>query len=156
MKEVAPSLREEISNLINKMGYEHVGSEWTSQDSHKVLRIYIDSPKGITLRDCSTVSHQLEALLDIEDTIQGRYLLEVSSPGVDRPLFDLGQYEKQMGKRIKLRIRTPIKNRRNWTGQLLRIEKEQIYLLVDEEEIVVPFCYIEKANVIADIHSSDR
>jgi ribosome maturation factor RimP len=151
MKEVEITLKEKISNLINKMGYEFVGCEWTSQDGQKVLRVYIDKQRGITLDDCSSVSHQLSALLDVEESIQGRYLLEISSPGIDRPLFELAQYQNQIGQRVKLRLRTPVKNRRNWTGQLLRIEKEEIYLLVDKEEIGVPFCYIEKANVIANM-----
>jgi len=153
MKQVELVLREKLSNLINGMGYALVGSEWVRQDGRKVLRIYIDGPKGITLDDCTRVSHQVSAMLDVEeDPNQSRYLLEISSPGINRPLFELAQYEAQIGQRIKLRLRTPIQNRRNWSGKLLRIESEQIYLLADAEEIVVPFSHIEKANVIADIH----
>lgn len=152
MKEVAMTVQERIGSLVSAMGYEFVGSEWTQQDRNKILRIYIDTEQGVTVSDCTQVSRQISAMLDVDEPLQGKYMLEVSSPGLDRPLFEIAQYEKQVGKRIKLRLRTPLQSRRSWTGTLLRIEGEQIYLLVDAAEIVIPFSTIEKANVVADIH----
>lgn len=151
MKEVATILNDRFKSVVNSMGYEFVGCEWQQQGRHAVLRVYIDSQSGITLTDCSRVSHQLSAMLDVEGLIERQYLLEVSSPGIDRPLFEIAHYQKQVGQRVKIRVKTPMENRRNWVGTLMRVDDEQIHLLVSAVEIVIPFSNIERANVIADI-----
>lgn len=145
------TLKDRLASVVNAMGYEFVGCETQRQGRGTLLRVYINSEEGVTLDDCSKVSRQVSAMLDVEDPIQGQYTLEVSSPGVDRPLFEANQYQKFIGKRIKIRLHTPLNDRRNFAGELLRIEGMNIYLLVDGTEIVVPFSSIEKANVIADI-----
>lgn len=152
MKQAAATLRDRIATLIQAMGYEFIGCEWTQQNRSKILRIYIDKDQGITLENCSHVSRQVGAMLDVDEPLLGEYSLEISSPGIDRPLFEIAHYQKQIGQRIKLRLRTPIDGKRNLVGTLSRIEGEQIYLLVNAMEIVIPFSTIEKANVIADIH----
>jgi len=136
---------------VTHLGYELVGCELQRQGQRAVLRMYIDKEKGVTLDDCSKVSHQISAILDVEDPIEEKYILEVSSPGLDRPLFDIAHYQQQIGKKIKLRLKTPVEGRRNFEGALLRVEDRNIHLLVDTEEVVLPFANIEKANVIADI-----
>jgi ribosome maturation factor RimP len=90
-------------------------------------------------------------MLDVEDPIKEQYTLEISSPGLDRPLFEIAQYQRFLGSRIKVRLHTPLDDRRNFIGFLLRIEESNIHLLVDQEEIVVPFSNIAKAKVIADV-----
>ncbi len=150
MKKVAPEIQNSLSSLIEKMGYEFVGCEWTSAGSHSVLRIYIDKNQGITVDDCSAVSHAVSEMLDREDPIPGQYLLEISSPGLDRPLFLLAHYENQLGQRLKLRLHTTLEARRKWEGKLLRVDDEKIYLLADTGEIVIPFSFIEKGNVISE------
>ncbi len=151
MRNVAITLRDRLESLIQAMGYEFVGCELLKQGRYSVLRIYVDSEKGVTVDDCSKISHQVSAVLDVEDPIKGQYSLEVSSPGLDRPLFGIAHYQKQLGNRIKVRVYTPIHNRRNFVGILLRVDGNDIHLLVDHEEVVLPFLDIEKANVIADI-----
>ena len=145
------TLRDRLAPLVSMLGYEFVGCEYHGQGKYSVLRIYIDKENGVTLDDCSRVSQQVGAVLDVEDLVQGHYSLEVSSPGVDRPLFEIGHYQKQIGNRIKVRLHTPIQNQRNFVGFLLRAEENNIYLRVDGEERVLPFSDIEKANVVADI-----
>ena len=147
MVKIASTLHDRLAHLVNAMGYEFIGGELDGG----VLRLYIDSDKGITLDDCSRVSYQISAMLDVEDPIQGHYTLEVSSPGLDRPLFEVAHYQKQMGNRIKLRVCAKVHNRRKFVGTLLRVDGNDIHLLVDEEEVVLPFSTIEKANVVADI-----
>jgi ribosome maturation factor RimP len=114
-----------------------------------VLRVYIDSEEGITLDDCSNVSYQVSAMLDVDDPIDGYYNLEISSPGLDRPLFELAQYRKFIGNRIKVRMHSPVNNQRNFVGVLQQVDETDIHLLVDAEEVVLPFSGIEKAKVIA-------
>lgn len=143
------SLRDHLASVVLSLGYEFIGCELMRQGRNTLLRIYIDKEKGVNLDDCALVSRQLSAVLDVEDPIQSRYILEVSSPGMDRPLFELAQYKKVIGKKIKIRLSSPIDNRRNLVGILLAIEEDsKIQLLVDEEKLTLPFSQIEKAKLI--------
>jgi ribosome maturation factor RimP len=153
MKKIDPGLYEQLATLINSMGYELVGCEIVPQGRRMIFRIFIDSGQGVTLDDCSQVSHQVSAMMDVEDPIQGGYSLEISSPGIDRPLFEIGHYQKQIGKRVKIRLYAPINNKRQFKGILLRVEDEDITLLVDDsqQEVTLPFSAIEKANLIGDV-----
>lgn len=152
MKKIDPALQERLVTLITSMGYELVGCEALPQGRQMTLRIYIDGPNGVTADDCSKVAHQVGAMLDVEDPFQNRYTLEVSSPGIDRPLFEIEHYRKFVGSRIKLKLYSPINQRRQYTGILSRVEGEDIYLLIEaESEVKLPFSAIEKANVIGEV-----
>lgn len=137
------TLQDRLASLVTGMGYEFVGCEWGGS----LLRVYIDTEKGVTLDDCTRVSRQISAMLDVEDPIQGKYTLEISSPGLDRPLFEMKHYQQQLGKKIKIKLHSPIQERKNWVGVLKQVEPMNIILLVDAEEIVVPFAAIEKGRV---------
>ncbi len=146
------TLRDRLAALIEAMGYEFVGVELQRQGRFSVLRIYIDNEPGITLTDCSTVSHQVSAMLDVDDPIQGEYHLEISSPGLERPLFEIAQYKKFIGSRIKVRMCNPLNNQRNFVGILQQIDDmNDIHLLTDTEKVILPFSGIEKARVIPDL-----
>jgi ribosome maturation factor RimP len=152
MRKINPTFEEKLATLITSMGYEFVGYEFTQQNRRSVFRIYIDRTSGVSHQDCSAVSYQVGAMFDVDSPIQGQYLLEVSSPGLDRPLFDIKQYQNQVGKRVKVKLHAPIMQRRNFVGILQRVEEGQICLLLEEgKEVTLPFSEIEKANVIADI-----
>ena len=88
------TLQDRLASLVSNMGYEFVGCELNRHSGGSLLRIYIDKETGVNVDDCARVSRQVSATLDVEDPIQGRYTLEVSSPGIDRPLFDLSHYKK--------------------------------------------------------------
>jgi len=135
------------------MGYELVGCEMVPQGRQMVFRIYIDSETGVTADGCAQVSYQVSAMMDVEDPIQSRYSLEVSSPGIDRPLFEIEHYRKYIGKTVKIRLYAPINQRRQYKGILQRVEGEDIYLLVDgiEQEVKLPFSAIEKGNLVGDV-----
>ena len=150
MNKTVTTLRECVASVVNPMGYEFVGLELQRQGRTSLLRIYIDAEKGVTVDDCARVSRQVSAVLDVEDPIQGKYDLEVSSPGIDRPLFELAHYTKQLGKRIKIRVNTPVDERRNFVGFLLRVEGKEIHLLVNGEEMIFPFSTIDKAKLVTD------
>lgn len=152
MKEAELTLRDRLQTLVIAMGYEFVGLELQKQSRRRsVLRIYIDSTNGVTLDDCTKVSRQVSAMLDVEDPIQGEYNLEISSPGLDRPLFEIAHYQRFIGSRVKVRLHSPLVDRRNFVGVLLRVEGDNIHLLVDQDEVVVSFSSIDKAKLIADI-----
>jgi ribosome maturation factor RimP len=145
------TLQDRLGSIVHAMGYEFIGCQLKRQGRGALLRVYIDAKEGVTLDDCSRVSRQISAVLDIEDPIQEHYTLEISSPGLDRPLFNIAHYQNQIGKRLKIRLHAPISNCRNFTGTLLQIEGSDIHLLVDTGKIVIPFPSIEKANIVADI-----
>ncbi len=140
------------------MGYDFFGSEVQAHGRLTLFRIYIDgldgSPqKGVTVEDCSKVSRQVGAMLDVEDFMQGQYTLEVSSPGIDRPLLELAHYARYVGSRVNIKLHAPLEGRRQFKGLLVRVEGENIHVLVDDAKDVsmLPFSTIEKANLIANI-----
>ncbi len=144
-------LDELLEPVVSSMGYEFVGLEYISQGSHSILRIYIDSEKGISVDDCADVSHQLSGILDVEDPISNEYTLEVSSPGLDRPLFKIEQYERFIGEDVKFRtLRPQLENgQRKFKGTIQSVEDTNIVFLIDGDKLSVPFTDIDKANIIA-------
>ncbi len=135
---------------VSALGYELLGVELSRSGNGSLLRIYIDKDDGITIDDCVLVSQQLTGILDVEDPISGNYELEVSSPGVDRPLFTLAQIERFVGSPIKLRLHTKLDGRRNISAVLISVENENLILDSDNEELVVPFNMIERARLIPE------
>lgn len=154
MRKIDPVLNERLATLIRSMGCELVGCEMIPQGRRIVFRIFIDKENGVTVDDCSKVSSQVGAMFAVEDPIPGGYALEVSSPGIDRPLFELEHYCRFVGKRVKIKLHVAINQRRQFSGTLLRVEGEDIYLLVDDsqQEIKLPYSAIDKANLVGEIH----
>jgi len=134
--------------VVEGLGYEFVGLEYFSGSSPAILRIYIDHEQGITVDDCAAVSRQISAVLDVEDPIAGEYTLEVSSPGMDRPLFIAAHYQQFLGDMIKCKLRMPQDGRRNFTGKLLEASDDKIVLSVDNDEFELFIEDIEKANIV--------
>ena len=128
--------------------------EYRPHPRNGLLRVYIDKPfgaepAGIVLEDCEIVSHQLSATLDVEDPITGQYRLEVSSPGLDRPLRKPADFERFSGSMIKVKMSLPSDTgQRNFTGKLIGIENQNVMLEVDGEQISLPLGGIEKAQIV--------
>lgn len=167
-------LEELIEPVIEGLGYECWGIEYVSQGKHSVLRVYIESAQasdsekeeleltevdeniteeqakesGIELKDCELVSRQISGVLDVEDPINGEYTLEVSSPGMDRPLYKLDHYERFKGSQVNMRLRMAYEGRRKYSGLLKGLEGNDVVLQVGEEEFLFPIEAIEKANVV--------
>ena len=137
--------------VIRTMGYELWGLEYLGQGRHTLLRVYLDKESGIDVEDCALVSRQLSGMLDVEDPISGGYTLEVSSPGLDRPLFSLEQFHRYVGHQVKVRLRQSFDNRRNFAGLLCAVEDGEVKLLVGDEEYFLPFEAIEKANIVSEL-----
>ncbi|MFU6917661.1 ribosome maturation factor RimP [Pseudomonas aeruginosa] len=137
-----------LAPVVEALGYECWGVEFISQGRHSVLRVYIDRPEGILIDDCEAVSRQVSGILGVEDPISGEYTLEVSSPGMDRPLFTLEQFAKHAGEQVKIRLRSPYEGRRNYQGILRGVEEQDVVVLVDDHEYLLPIDSIDKANII--------
>lgn len=154
MKKINPELNERLEKVIRSMGYVYWGAERVNQGRSTTLRVYIDQPEiGVTVDDCANVSRQLSAMFDVEDPFNGAYSLEVSSPGIDRPLFSLSQYEALIGQSVKIHMLNPIDTQRKFTGVIHKIEGTDIYLLLDGSELVIKLAFsdIEKANLVGKI-----
>lgn len=124
------------------------GVEYFSQSGHFILRVYIDSDQGVSLEDCERASHQISGVLDVEDPIKNEYNLEVSSPGMDRPMFRFEQYLAFLGERFKVRLRSALSGRRNFSALLLRAENDQLTFEVEGQQFTVSIDQVDKANLI--------
>lgn len=139
-----------LKPTIEAMGYEFWGLELL-RAKQVTLRLYIDKADGIEVDDCANVSHQVSGVLDVEDPISGDYLLEVSSPGMDRPLFSAAQCESYIGRQLRLRLLVPVAGRRKFnSAQLLAVEGEMLSLEQDGDTYSVSFQEVDKANLIPD------
>lgn len=137
--------------VLASMGFELVGVEFSPGRHHGLLRVYIDKPDGINVDHCAEVSHQLSALLDVENPIAGSYDLEVSSPGIDRPLFKPSHYERFVGERCRIKLSTALQGRRNFTGVIKAADATEVTLQVDQDCFQLPYALIAKANLIVEI-----
>jgi len=135
-----------IGPAVEGLGYEFVGTEYMPRRRHSLLRVYIDSEAGITLDDCARVSNQLSGLLDVEEPIAGAYNLEVSSPGLDRPLF----FERFRGAKARVKMHMPVAGQRNFKGILDGCRNGDVILLQDGEEHALPLEDISSARLIPD------
>ena len=143
-------LNELLEPVVESMHYEFVGLEYLSGANPAVLRIYIDHENGINVDDCADVSRQISAVLDVEDPIAGEYNLEVSSPGLNRPLFNAEHYIKCVGERVKLQTRYHIDGRRKFTGTVLAADQHQIQLEIDNTQVTLSMNDVEKGQLIFD------
>ncbi|MGR9117230.1 MAG: ribosome maturation factor RimP [Gammaproteobacteria bacterium] len=150
MKQAPEHLVNLIEPIVEGLGYECVGIEYNPHPRHGLLRIYIDHEQGILVDDCSKVSHQISGMLDVEDPIQGNYQLEISSPGEDRPLFKIGQFERFIGKMVNVNLFKPIEKRRKITGLIEKVEGEIIFLKEGDQIYEVPFQAMSKARLVPE------
>ncbi|WP_370867413.1 ribosome maturation factor RimP [Atopomonas sediminilitoris] len=141
-------LHEMLAPVVEGLGYECWGIEFLSQGKHSLLRVYIDHANGVGIEDCEAVSRQVSGVLDVEDPITNDYTLEVSSPGMDRPLFTLKQFADWAGSSVKIKLRVPFEGRRNFQGLLKGIEEQDVVVQVDDHEFLLPIDSIDKAQVI--------
>ena len=144
-------IRSLLEPVLEAMGYELVHVQLVGSGRNTTLRVYIDTPDGITLADCETVSRQVSGVLDVEDPVPGGYQLEVSSPGLDRPLVKAAHFQQFLGHRIRVRLRESVVGRRNYTGDLLSYETGSITVAVDGERHELALDDIDSARVVPDI-----
>ena len=153
MPRESAELRKLLEPAVTALGFELVGVEFI-RDKRGLLRVYIDDPdKGITVDDCKAVSHQISGVLDVEDPIQGQYALEVSSPGLDRPLFLARDFERFAGHEVSLRLSVPVNGRRKFKGVLAGIKDGEVTVQMEDEELIVSLEEIDQARLVPDYES---
>lgn len=151
MGSVGSTLRARLAAGTEAMGFQLVDVDLLGGRQHQTLRIYIDRPQGVTVDDCAGVSRQLSAILDVEDPFPGSYTLEVSSPGLDRPLVTPDDFRRFQGEVVKVRLQRAMDGRRNFTGRLVETTPENIVVEVDRERFRLPLAAIERARLVPEI-----
>ncbi len=149
MAKFEQKLTELLRPAVEETGKELLGIEYISAGNNSVLRLFIDHENGINVDDCAEVSRQVGALLDVEDPISSEYNLEVSSPGVDRPLFELAHFQSVIGETINVKLSMPLNGRRKFKGSLMAIENNTLIVEVDSIDYELVISNIDKANLVA-------
>ena len=139
-----------IEPVVTGLGYELWGLEQVANGRQTLLKVYIDAADGIEVDDCAKVSRQISGVLEVEDPIRGNYTLEVSSPGMDRRLYTLAQFDAFKGARVKLTLSRPFNGKRRFNGLLCGIEGDEVVVRMGEEELLFPVEQIDKANVVPE------
>jgi ribosome maturation factor RimP len=150
MRSVSPAVNALVESVVDALGYELVGVEYAQGGASAVLRVYIDHERGITLDDCEAVSRQLGSVLDVEDPIDAHYDLEVSSPGMDRPLFKIEHFERFGGARARIRLAEKLNGRRRFEGRLAGVSGSTILLDAEDGRHELPYASIESARLIPE------
>jgi len=136
--------------VIEAMGYEFVGLEHFPQGRRSMVRIYIDTAQGVTVDDCARVSHQVSGILDVENPINGAYVLEVSSPGDDRLLFTADHFRRFAGRNVTVNLDGLHNGRRKVVGTLVGMEGDDLQVVENGLELRVPMVTIEKVRLIPE------
>ena len=145
-------LRDLLLPTVEALGYELLGVEFFPAGASSVMRVYIDADEGIVVDDCSKVSRQVSAVLDVEDPIAGQYTLEVSSPGLDRPLFSLEQFERFLGHQVKMELRAMHEGRRRLRGTIESVVDDCVAVLDDDgTTYTVAVDVVAKANLVPEL-----
>lgn len=145
-----------LEPTVRGLGYELLGIERGRGGGSQLLRLYIDHEDGISVDDCERVSRQVSDVLDVESAVRGEYTLEVSSPGIERPLFTLEQHRRFVGERVAVRLRAPVDGRRRLRGVLTDVGEDSIVVDVDAERFEVPFRAVERSRLAPEWEQATR
>lgn len=140
-----------LEPAINALGFRLWGIEYNPQGKYSMLRVYIDKEEGVGIEDCAQASRQISSILDVEDPISGEFTLEVSSPGLDRVLFSLSQFEEYLGWHVNVRLTENFENKRKFVGQIKKVINDEVVMIIGEEEYTIPYELIDKANLLSQV-----
>jgi len=141
-------LAELLRPAVEEVGKDLLGVEFVNAGKHSILRLFIDHVDGINVDDCAEVSRQVSAILDVEDPISTEYNLEVSSPGLDRPLFIKEHFQAVIGETINVKLSIPLNGRRKFKGKLENIDNDTLIVTVDGQDYEIVLSNVDKANLV--------
>jgi len=150
MRKIAQKLDNCIRPIVTGLDYTLLGIKYFPQGKYSLLRVYIDKEQGITIDDCARVSHQLSGALDVEEPVSGQYQLEVSSPGLDRPLFSMDDFAKFIGSKVKIKLAQPADKQKKITGIIESISANSVKVKLDDHTLDIEFTNINDANLVSD------
>nr|WP_206370555.1 ribosome maturation factor RimP [Solimonas marina] len=143
-------LEQILEPLIDSLGYELLLLEYSPNPRNAMLRLYIDGPSGITLDDCERVSKEVSGALDVEDPIRSAYRLEVSSPGLDRPLVKPAHFQRFAGQQARVQLMAPVNGRRRFVGEIVAADADVLRIQTEEGVAEIPFADIDRARLVPD------
>ncbi|AGB40674.1 hypothetical protein Halha_0701 [Halobacteroides halobius DSM 5150] len=150
-RQVKDIVTELVKPIVANKGLELVDVEYQKEGENWILRIYIDKEDGVTLENCQDVSRELSTQLDVEDPIDHSYMLEVSSPGIDRPLKKDKDFTRFTGELVEVSTYAPVNGKKELTGELLGLEEDSIKLKVDDEEILIPRSKVAQTKLAVEV-----
>src|SRR4030095_15727968 len=139
-----------LEPVVQSAGCELVAFEWTMEGGRAVLRVLVEKEGGVLVKDCEKISHLLDPLLDVEDLIPGRYNLEISSPGLERPLRKFNDFKRFTGNAVRLKTKIPLQNRSHFKGVIRKVEDETIFIEGEGTIFEIPFKEIYRARLEID------
>jgi ribosome maturation factor RimP len=144
-----------VAPIVAEEGCELIDVALATEPGQRILRVFIDRPEGVKLEDCARVSHAIEDVIEVEGRVQGRYHLEVSSPGLDRPLRVPAHFDRVVGRVVRLTTQEPLHGRRNFKGVLKGWrgtggEGDELVIHIDKEDFYVPFAAVMKAHLVSE------
>ena len=145
---VAKRVADLVEPILDEMGFELVDVEYLSNYGKWVLRLYIDKETGVTIDDCVRVSREIGDIIDVKGVVTHEYTLEVSSPGIDRPLRKEKDFVGAVGKKVKVRTITPMNGRRSFTGYLKDFKNGTLYIEMEDTPVALPWAEVDKANLV--------
>lgn len=145
---IAKEVADLVEPVLDQMGFELLDVEYLSYQGRWVLRLYIDQEGGITVDDCARVSRELGDLIDVKDMIPHAYVLEVSSPGLNRPITKEKHLIDAVGKKIKVRMTRPMEGRRNFAGRLREFRDGILYVEIEKGVVALPWSEVERASLV--------
>lgn len=152
MARIEEKIRRLAEEIASSMGYDVVQVELAGNPRRPALRVYIDKEGGVNIGDCEQMSRELGAVLDVEDLIPGPYTLEVSSPGLDRPLKTPADFRKQVGKLVRIVTREPLEGEQTFfIGRLIQADEDSFLLKTGDKELRVPYGSVSKARLEVEI-----
>jgi ribosome maturation factor RimP len=146
--DIRGKLTQIIEPIVDEMKFELVDVEYLSEHGRWVLRIYLDKEGGITLDECARVSREVGDLIDVKDIVEHKYVLEVSSPGLNRPLKREKDFQRAVGKKIKIKMVIPVEGCRHFTGYLRKFQEGTLYLEVENNVVPLSLRDVKRSKVV--------
>ena len=137
-----------VKDAVEQLGYGCWGIEFSAGRRRALLRVFIDHPEGITHDDCSSVSHQLSGVLDVENPIRRAYTLEISSPGIERLLLEVAHYQRYVGSKVRVICYAPLNGRKKFVGRIGAVRDRTLILETDDGCIEIPVDGVKRANLV--------
>ncbi len=148
MPEIEEELKQRLLPLIEENGLELVELDLVGKPPHYILRIFVDKVGGVNVEECAALSRRLSDYLDTEDLIQGRYTLEVSSPGLERPLLSLDDFRRKIGERVKVNLKSPLDEKGGIKGEIVEVRENEVVIALEDKVETIPWDKIDQGRII--------
>jgi len=148
LPEIKEELKQRLLPLIEEEDLELVELDLAGRPPRFILRIFVDKVGGVNVEECADLSRKLSDYLDTEDLIQSRYTLEVSSPGLERPLLSLDDFRRKIGERVKVELKSPLDEKKEIKGEIVEVREDEVVIALEDKVERIPWDRIDKGRII--------